>query len=209
MPVPAMIAAGVARPSAHGQAITRTAIAATIAGSMPRPASSQPARVAAAITSTTGTNTVETRSTIRWIGAFAAWASSTIRTIRASTVSVPTAPTSSTMRPDPLIEPPTSRSPGWRDTGRGSPVSIDSSTWVSPSCSMPSTGSRSPGSTTTRSPTVMLARGTIRSWPSSSRRAVSGRSPCSARIASVVRRRARASRYLPSSTSAITTAEPS
>ncbi len=90
-PVPAMIAVGVARPSAQGHAITSTATALTIACSQSPPATSQPTTVSAAMPSTTGTKTALTRSTMRWIGAFAACADSTMRMIRASVVSAPTA----------------------------------------------------------------------------------------------------------------------
>ncbi len=161
-PVPAMIAAGVASPSAHGQAITSTATAWITAVSKGAPAHhSQVSSVASATTSTTGTNTAATWSTSRWIGALAACASSTSRMMRDSTVSLPTAVTCSTTRPSPLIEPPVSLSPGSRGTGSGSPVSIDSSTCVWPSSSVPSTGKRSPGLTTMRSPTKHLSNGHI------------------------------------------------
>ena len=90
-PVPAMMAAGVARPSAHGHAITSTATAFRIAVSPPAPAISQPASVSAAIARIAGTKTSLTRSTRRWIGAFSACALSTSRMIRASVVSAPIA----------------------------------------------------------------------------------------------------------------------
>ena len=147
-PVPAMMAVGVASPSAQGQAITITATAWISAASSPAPMASQPARVTSATTSTTGTKMADTWSTSRWMGALAAWASSTSRMIWASTVSAPTAVTAITMRPSPLIEPPVSAAPTSRATGRGSPVSMDSSTCVWPSCTVPSTGMRSPGRTT-------------------------------------------------------------
>ena len=60
-----IIAVGVARPSAQGQAITSTASAAENAFSAPAPASSHPPAVSAAITNTTGTKTPEMRSAIR------------------------------------------------------------------------------------------------------------------------------------------------
>ncbi|MNT08708.1 hypothetical protein D3C72_1434580 [compost metagenome] len=62
-PVPAMMAAGVANPSAQGQAITITATAWISAASMPTPIHSQPSSVTTATTSTTGTNTADTWST--------------------------------------------------------------------------------------------------------------------------------------------------
>ncbi|OQC04615.1 MAG: hypothetical protein BWX79_02464 [Alphaproteobacteria bacterium ADurb.Bin100] len=209
-PVPAMMAAGVASPSAHGHAITSTATAWITAVSNGAPAHhSQVNKVTSDTTSTTGTNTAATWSTRRWIGALAACASSTSRMMRDNTVSLPTAVTCSTTRPSPLIEPPVNLSPGSRGTGSGSPVSMDSSTCVWPSSSAPSTGKRSPGLTTMRSPTITSATGTSISPSRPIRCATSGRSACSARIAVVVWRLARASRNLPSSTSVTTTAEPS
>ena len=108
-PVPAMMAAGVASPSAQGQAITSTATAWISAVSSPAPAHHQPASVSSASSTTTGTNTADTRSTSRWIGAFAACASSTSRMICASTVCVPTAATCITTRPSPFTLPPGER----------------------------------------------------------------------------------------------------
>ncbi len=121
-PVPAMIAAGVARPRAQGQAMTSTATALISAVSSGAPASHQPIRVISASTSTAGTNTWLTRSTSFWIGALAAWASSTRRMIRASTVSVPSAWVRTRNRPSPLMAPPVTLSPGCLGTGRLSPL---------------------------------------------------------------------------------------
>ena len=92
LPVPTMIAVGVARPIAQGQAMMRTAIAVDSAngrlGSGPK--SSQTAKVRAATPSTAGTNQPVTRSATRWIGAFEPCARSTRLTIWASVVSRPT-----------------------------------------------------------------------------------------------------------------------
>ena len=208
-PVPAMIAAGVARPRAQGQAITSTATALINACSRLAPASSQPPRVSRAISSTAGTNTALTRSTSFWIGALAAWASSTRRMIRASTVSPPNAVVRTISRPSPLIAPPVTRSPGALATGRLSPLISASSAWLWPSSTSPSTGKRSPGRTTTRSSRRRAAIATSSSRPSTRRVARSGRSASRARMAALVWRLARLSRYLPSSTRAMTTAEAS
>ena len=93
LPVPTMIAVGVARPMAHGQAMISTAIALASAkasfGSGPR--SSQPTKVSAAIAMTAGTNQPVTRSATRWIGAFEPCARSTRATIWARAVSRPDA----------------------------------------------------------------------------------------------------------------------
>ena len=59
-PVPTMMAVGVARPSAHGQAMTSTATAFTSAGASSPPMPHHSAKVAALIATTTGTNTPET-----------------------------------------------------------------------------------------------------------------------------------------------------
>jgi hypothetical protein len=90
-PVPAMMAVGVARPNAQGQAITSTATALISACSSPAPGQPQPTKVSTAMPSTTGTKTALTRSTMRWIGALAPAPTSTRRTMRASVVSAPMA----------------------------------------------------------------------------------------------------------------------
>ena len=160
-----------------------------------------------AITTTAGTNTALTWSTSRWIGAFFACADSTSRTMRDSVVSAPMASVRTTSRPSPLTAPPVTRCPGSRATGRLSPVSSDSSTWLAPSSTSPSTGMRSPGRTTTRSPTRSRPSGRSASVPSGPITwADAGVSACSARMASTVRCLARDSSHLPSITSVTTTA---
>jgi hypothetical protein len=89
-------------------------------------------------------------------------------------------------------------------TGIGSPVSIDSSTVLSPESSSPSTGMRSPGRTTTVSPRRTSSTGTSAVLPSSRwSRAVRGCSATSDRSAADVCRLARASSVLPERTSAM------
>ena len=205
-PVPAMMAVGVARPSAHGQAITSTDTALMSAVSTPVPAASQPSNVISAKPSTTGTKTALTRSTARWMGAFAACADSTSRITRASVVSAPTAVVRSSRAPSVLMAPPVTRSPGPLATGMLSPVIRDSSTWLRPSSTSPSTAMRSPGRTRTRSPRTTASTATSASTPSRSTRAVAGRNNCSARIAEAVSRLARPSSHLPRSTRVTTTA---
>ncbi len=73
-----MMATGVASPSAHGQAITSTAMALAIANVNGCPVTSHTSSVKIAIPMTTGTNTPATLSAIRAIGAFVAAASDTI-----------------------------------------------------------------------------------------------------------------------------------
>ena len=60
-----MMATGVAKPNAQGQAITSTATARINATSSGSPMASQPSKVAKPINNTTGTNTAETLSTKR------------------------------------------------------------------------------------------------------------------------------------------------
>lgn len=202
-----MMADGVASPSAHGQAITSTATALTMACSHPAPAIIQPVSVTSAAASTTGTKTALTRSTSCWIGGLAACASSTRRMMRESMVSAPMAVVRTSSTPSAAMAPAVTWSPARLGTGRLSPVSIDWSTWLAPSTTVPSTGMRSPARTETASPTRTRAMGTSRSVPSAPRtRAVSGRNACNARMAWAVCRLARASSHLPSRTSVMTTA---
>ncbi len=205
-PVPTISVAGVARPSAQGQAITSTATAWIVAAAQSPCSRPQPRPVSTATTMTTGTKTALTRSTSCCIGALRACADSTSRTMRASWDSAPTAVVRTTTRPSTLSAPPVTRSPASRATGRLSPVSSDSSAWVRPSTIVPSAGKRSPGRTTVSSPTRSCASGTSSSTPSRRTRAVSGRRARSESSAASVCRRARASSHLPSITSVMTTA---
>ena len=78
MPLPTMMATGVARPSAQGQEMTRTEMALAMAKLKGFPASSQPARVTRAMPMTAGTNTPDTLSAMRARGALVAAASETV-----------------------------------------------------------------------------------------------------------------------------------
>ena len=86
------------------------------------------------------------------MGARVRWASLTIATICASSVSLPTRSARITKPPVPFTVPPVTRSPALFSTGMGSPVTIDSSTELVPSSTLPSTGIFSPGRTRRRSP---------------------------------------------------------
>ncbi len=199
-----MIAIGVARPRAQGQAMMRTETAATSAcakrGSGPTTA--HVAKATAATATTAGTNHAATASARRWTFARLRCASATSWTIRASRVSFPTFSARITKPPVPLTVEPVTRAPGPFSTGTGSPVSIDSSTLEAPSRTTPSTGTFSPGRTRSRSPGRTSSSGTSLSLPSSaSRRAVFGARPSSALIAPLVRARARSSSTCPISTS--------
>ena len=104
------------------------------------PQTYQATNAAIATTTTAGTNHADTTSASRWIGARVRWASPTIRTICASTVSLPTRSARITKLPVPLMVAPVTRRPASLTTGVGSPVSIDSSTVLRPSTTMPSAG---------------------------------------------------------------------
>ncbi len=87
-----MMAAGVARPMAQGQATTSTATALTSARVMAGggPSRSHATKVTRAVTMTAGVNTRTTRSASPWMGSLEPWARSTRRMIWASTVRLPT-----------------------------------------------------------------------------------------------------------------------
>src|SRR6185312_8999113 len=70
--------------------------------------------------------------------------------------------------------PPITRSPGCFSTGIDSPVSIDSSTALAPERTSPSTGTRSPGRTSTVSPFATCSTGTSTSASPRSTGAVLG-----------------------------------
>mmetsp|Transcript_26091 Transcript_26091/g.77834 ORF Transcript_26091/g.77834 Transcript_26091/m.77834 type:complete len:267 (+) Transcript_26091:989-1789(+) len=173
-PPATMTAVGVARPSAHGQAITRTAqpnmkasswssstwrvpiglvVLPSGRGMAPTaPVMAHAAQVATAMPMTTGTNTAEMRSAKAWICGLRCCASATTRMICASVESAPTAVTSTYSTPEPLMVPPTTRSSDRLGCGSDSPVIIDSSTAETPYSTRPSTGTCAPGSTLTTSP---------------------------------------------------------
>ncbi len=89
-PVPTIIAVGVAKPSAQGQAITNTDTAETRLHTT-CPVTNQPNKnVSKASTTTVGTKTWDTLSAKRCTLALEPWACSTILTICASAVSAPT-----------------------------------------------------------------------------------------------------------------------
>ena len=90
LPLPAIIATGVASPSAHGQLITSTLIALASAKGIPLPVIIHTINVTAAMPMTVGTKIPETLSAIFAIGAFEAAAFSTISIICERAVSFPT-----------------------------------------------------------------------------------------------------------------------
>ncbi len=204
-----MIDIGVASPSAHGHAIMTTDTAATsaLANAGCGPKTIHPTNDKIATAMTAGTNQAETWSASRWIGARLRCASDTIATMRASTVSPPTFSARMTSEPLPFTVPPISCAPVAFSTGTDSPVTIDSSTALRPSSTAPSTGTRPPGFTRSRSPTCTSSSGTSTSPPSSlSRVARGGARPNRARMAVPVPARARNSKTCPSRTSTVMTA---
>src|SRR5256885_7653499 len=128
---------------------------------------------------------------MRCIGALERCAWATIWTICDRTVSEPIRSERMTSAPLVLSVAPMTLSPARLLTGSGSPVSMDSSIELLPSCTMPSTGTFSPGRMRSRSPTCTWLSGTSSSLPSAlMRRAVLGASPSSDLIAAEVWERA-------------------
>lgn len=101
---------------------------------------------------------------------------------------------------------PTTADPGDVDTGRLSPVTMDSSTSDSPSSTVPSTPIFEPGRTRMTSPTWTSAVGSSTSAPSRTTTAIGGAKSSRLRIAVLVRDRARISNQCPRSTNADRTA---
>ena len=158
-PTPTISAVGVARPSAHGQAITSTAVARIRAAAQSPESKPFATSVTAAMASTAGTNRADTRSASRWTGAFEPCAAATCRTIAASSVEAPTAVARQRSGPPSLTVPASTTSPGAFATGSLSPVSIASFTADSPSSTWPSNATLSPARTTNTSPTRTAASG--------------------------------------------------
>lgn len=128
LPVPTIMATGVARPNAHGQLITSTATAEVSASFMLPVSAIHAAKVTAEITNTTGTNTPATLSAMRAIDALVALASSTSWIILASDVSAPTRVARKVNEPVRLTVAALTVSPAVFSTGMDSPVSALSST---------------------------------------------------------------------------------
>ncbi len=132
---------------------------------------------------------------MRCMGAFERWACITISTMLANTVAGPTRSERITSAPVVFKVAPMSGSPTRFIAGNGSPVSMDSSTALLPSSTMPSTGIFSPGRTRNESPTCTRVSGTSSSVLSILiRRAVFGARPNSDLMAAEVRERARSSK---------------
>ena len=186
IPLPTIIATGVASPSAHGQLITRTEIALESEKPIGYPTNIHIKYVITAIAITIGTKTPETLSASFAIGAFDAAASLTIFIIRERVVSSPTLTASQVTNPVRLIVAVLSSSPASLSTGILSPVSALSSTLVVSLMILPSTAILSPGLTTKISPGFTSSEGTVTSMPSRTTVAVSGASFIRLFMASVV-----------------------
>jgi hypothetical protein len=100
---------------------------------------------------------------------------------------------------------PMSGEPATLRTGRLSPVTMDSSTSLSPSATTASTGIFAPGRTSRRSPATTSAVGISTASPARSTTAFGGARSSRVRIASLAPPRARISNQWPSSTNAAST----
>ena len=129
--------------------------------------------------------------------------------ICASAVSAPMRVAWNVKAPDRFSVPPITVAPGFLSTGIDSPVSIDSSTLVCPSVTLPSVGIFSPGRTTTSSETMMLSAGISTSLPSRITCATAGLRSSRRRTAAEDFFLMISSMYLPSSTKAMMTADTS
>ena len=146
-PVATIIATGVAKPNAHGQEITKTAIAVDKAKETPLPNKSHTTAAIRAIMITVGTKTAAILSARRAIGALDAEACSTICTIFAKTVSSATLTARHFKYPPVQIEAVNTSSFTLTSTGRLSPVNADLSKLAAPSMTIPSAGIFSPART--------------------------------------------------------------
>ena len=211
-PMPTIIAVGVARPNAHGHAIMRTVTRASNPWEKPSVLSkaNQSMNDSSAIDITTGTKMAAMRSTSFCTGALLPWASCTMRIIWARTVPSPTFCAVNKKLPFRLMVPAYTCAPGCLVTGIGSPLNMLSSTFDSPSETMPSTAIRSPGLTTIVSPMPMRSISTVCCFPLPSKRVtVVGRRPINFFMAVDVCPLARSSSSLPNRIKAMITLDAS
>ena len=162
----AVIAVGVASTRAQGQKTTRMVTARMI--------SLVKTQVRAAALSAMTTIQVAHRSASPTIFALPASADCTSRIILWMELSSPTRAASISKAPNWLTVPLETSSPGPLSTGRDSPVITAWLMEVSPDRMTPSTGTVSPGSTRSRSPTLTCCAATTFSVPFSSTLAVCG-----------------------------------
>ena len=152
LPMAALIAVGVASPTAQGHAISSMVIA--------RRTSPVIARVMADTMNEVGTKRREKFSPTVWMGARSCCASSTLAMMRPMVVWLPTASARTTRRPRTTTEPACTCDPVPTLTGRFSPVIADWLTMASPSTTSPSTGMATWSCTTTSSPICKVSIGT-------------------------------------------------
>ena len=161
LPMPAMIAVGVARPRAQGQAITRVETIARRPITTPSDGAktAQRMNVRRDIPTITGTKTAATLSTVFSTGALLASAPRTRRIIDDRTVASFSLRTLTLRMPLPLTVPAKTSVPFSLRTGSDSPVRRVSSTSEKPPVTMPSTVILSPGWMTTMSPGLTCSIG--------------------------------------------------
>ncbi len=151
LPIPTVSEVGVASPRAQGHAmisvVTSTMMLKTMRGS--GPTLYQAIKASRPRIITVGTKYAATWSTTRWMGAFEPCASCTMRMMLESAVSLPTCVASNVKEPVLLSVAPITSSPSPFSTGMDSPVIMDSSRLLDPLTTTPSTGTLSPGRTTT------------------------------------------------------------
>ena len=155
VPMPAMMAAGVANPSAHGQAMTSTETALINASSKLPNIAQFPNNTTSAMPTTTGTKTPATLSAKRAMSAFVPCASSSARTMSPSAVSPPVAVARYSNPPSTTALPARTPSPAVLASAALSPVRCASSVKPAPVVTTPSTPMRSPTRASRTSPTLM------------------------------------------------------
>ena len=188
IPLPTMMATGVARPRAQGQETTSTEMPRWRDRPMSPPLRiSQMTVTAAAMAMTTGTNTPEMVSASLATGALVEAASLTMLISWARVVSSPTRVARHLRKPLWFSVAEVTVSPSALSTGMLSPVSADSLTALAPSTTTPSTGMFSPGRTTKMSPLLTSSMPTVISSPFRMTLAVFGASFIRLFSASVVR----------------------
>ena len=152
-----VIAVGVASDSAQGQVTTRTE--SVMSKALSAPASHQPIQTTGARISTRPTNLPAIRSAIMATRGFSDCTRSSTRRMPESRVWVPALTTLTSSGFSPFTLPAWTVSPGWRVSGRYSPVKAASFRVDSPRTISPSTGRVSPGRTRTISPGRILWAG--------------------------------------------------
>ena len=164
--MPTIIAAGVARPSAHGQAITKTATA-CISATVQSPFTSQVAiKVRSAMPTTAGTNTAAALSATRAIGALLPCASDSAFIMSPSRVWLPSCVARYTTLPSVISAPANTLPPTFFSSGLDSPVRWLSSAQPLPLSIMPSAAMRSPWLARIRSPICTWSMGSCFHSPS-------------------------------------------